>query len=68
MVFNGSMLTGYDFTAPGYEYLVVEYEVIGTGTTEPAITFDVITDVNNASYTSDDGTLSNGAKIWAVYS
>ena len=68
VVFNGSMLTGYDFTAPGYEYLVVEYEVIGTGTTEPAITFDVITDVNNASYTSDDGTLSNGAKIWAVYS
>ena len=67
VVFNGSMLSGYDFTSPGYEFLVVEYEVLKTGTTEPSINFDVITGVNDTSYAGDNGGLTNGANVWAVY-
>ena len=67
VVFNGSMLSGYDFTSPGYEFLVVEYEVLKTGTTEPSINFDVITGVNDTSYAGNNGGLTNGANVWAVY-
>lgn len=68
VVFNGSMLSGYDFSSPGYEFLVVEYEVLKTGVTNPSIDFEVITDVNDKSYAGSNGALSNGANVWAVYS
>lgn len=68
VVFNGSDLSGYDFTDPGYEFLVVEYEVLKTGKTEPAITFEVLTDLSDKAYASDGGALSNGAKVYSVYS
>ena len=68
VVFNGSDLSGYDFTEPGYEFLVVEYEVLKTGTTEPAITFEVITDTSDKAYAGADGVLSGGAKVMSVYS
>lgn len=69
VVFNGSNLSGYDFSSPGYEFLVVEYEVLKTGTTEPAITFEVLTDVDEKPYAdASSGKLTNGAKIMAVYS
>ena len=68
VVFNGSDLSGYDFTEPGYEFLVVEYEVLKTGTTEPAITFEVITDTNDKAYAGANGVLSGGAKVMSVYS
>ena len=68
VVFNGSMLSGYDFTSPGYEFIVVEYKVKGKGTADPSIQFEVITSLNNKSYSDNSGILSNGAKIWAVYS
>ncbi len=68
ILFNGSMLNGYDFTSPGYEFVVVEFEVLKTGTTTPAITFDVITDLNGKSYAGANGALSNGANVWAVFS
>ena len=66
--FNGSDLSGYDFTSPGYEFIVVEYKVKGKGTADPSIQFEVITSLNNKSYSDNSGILSNGAKIWAVYS
>ena len=68
VVFNGSDLSGYDFSDPGYEFLVVEYEVLKTGKTEPSITFEVLTDVKDKAYAADGGALSNGAKIYSVYS
>ena len=68
VVFNGSMLSGYDFTSPGYEFLVVEYKVLKTGTTEPSIDFDVITGTSDKSYAGSNGALSGGANVWAVYS
>ena len=69
VVFNGSNLSGYDFSSPGYEFLVVEYEVLKTGTTEPAFTFEVLSDVNDKAYAdASSGKLTNGAKISAVYS
>ncbi len=69
VVFNGSNLSGYDFSSPGYEFLVVEYEVLKTGTTEPAFTFEVLSDVNDKAYAdASSGKLINGAKISAVYS
>lgn len=67
VVFNGSNLSGYDFTSPGYDFLVVEYEVLKTGTTDPALTFEVITDTNDKVYCDSNGALTNGAKAWAVY-
>ena len=67
VVFNGSNLNGYDFTSPGYEFLVVEYEVLKTGATDPALTFEVITDTGDKVYCNSDGALNNGAKAWAVY-
>ena len=67
VVFNGSNLSGYDFTSPGYEFLEVEYEVLKTGSTEPAITFEVLTDTSDKAYANDDGTLGNGAKLRTVY-
>ena len=63
-----SDLLGYDFTSPGYEFIVVEYKVKGKGTADPSIQFEVITSLNNKSYSDNSGILSNGAKIWAVYS
>ena len=69
VVFNGSDLSGYDFSSPGYEFLVVEYEVLKTGTTEPAFTFEVLTDVDDKPYAdASSGKLINGAKLMAVYS
>ena len=68
VVFNGSQLSGYDFTSPGYEFLTVEYTAQKTGTVEPSITFEVITDTSDKAYASDNGVLSGGAKVWAVYS
>lgn len=69
IVFNGSNLSGYDFSSPGYEFIVVEYEVLKTGTTEPAITFEVLSDIKDKAYAdSSSGKLINGAKIMAVYS
>lgn len=68
IIFNGSDISGYDFTDPGYEFLVVEYEVLKTGTTNPGITFEVITDLNDKSYANANGVLSGGAKISTVYS
>lgn len=67
VVFNGSNLSGYDFTSPGYDFLVVEYEVLKTGATEPALTFEVITDTNDKAYSNADGALTNGAKAWSTY-
>ena len=67
VVFNGSNLSGYDFTSPGYDFLVVEYEVLKTGTTDPALTFEVITDTSDKVYCNNDGALTNGAKAWTVY-
>ena len=66
ILFNGSMISGYDFTEPGYEFLVVEYEVLKNGTATPSVTFDVLTDTDNGTYVSG-GALTNGAKISAVY-
>ena len=67
--FNGSNLSGYDYTAPGYEFIVVEYEVLKTGSTEPAITFEVVSDLSDKAYAdSSSGKLINGAKIMSVYS
>ena len=68
VVFNGSDLSGYDFKDPGYEFLVVEYEVLKTGSTEPAITFEVLTDTGDKAYAGGNGALTNGAKVSAVYS
>lgn len=68
VVFNGSDLSGYDFKSPGYEFLVVEYEALKTGTTEPSITFEVLTDTNDKAYAGSDGALTNGAKVSEVYS
>ena len=65
--FNGSDLSGYDFTDPGYEFLTVEYEVLGTGTIDPSVVFDVLTDLNDKAYAGNGGALTGGAKIWAVY-
>lgn len=68
VVFNGSQLSGYDFTAPGYEFLTVKYKALKTGTVDPSITFEVITDTNDNAYASENGVLNGGAKVWAVYS
>lgn len=68
VIFNGSDLQGYDFTDPGYDFLVVEYEVLKTGATEPSISFEVLTDTNDKSYEGSNGVLSNGASVWTVYS
>ena len=68
ILFNGSMLSGYDFTAPGYEFAVVEFEVLSTGETTPGIIFEVITDLDGKSYASASGALSNGANVWTVCS
>lgn len=68
VVFNGSDLSGYDFKSPGYEFLVVEYEVLKTGTTEPSISFEVLTDTGDKAYAGSDGALTNGAKVSEVYS
>lgn len=66
ILFNGSMINGYDFTEPGYEFLVVEYEVLKTGKATPSISFEVLTDTDNGTYVSG-GALTNGAKVSAVY-
>ena len=68
VIFNGSDLQGYDFTDPGYDFLVVEYEVLKTGATEPSISFEVLTDTNDKTYEGSNGVLSNGASVWTVYS
>lgn len=68
VVFNGSQLSGYDFTSPGYEFLHVEYTALKTGTVDPSITFEVITDTADKAYASENGVLNGGAKVWAVYS
>ena len=68
ILFNGSMLSGYDFTAPGYEFAVVEFEVLKTGETTPGIFFEVITDLDGKSYAGSNGALSNGANVWTVCS
>ena len=67
VVFNGSDLQGYDFTSPGYAFLVVEYEALKTGATEPAINFEFISDISDVRYSGGEGSLTNGAKVWAVY-
>ena len=67
VVFNGSDLQGYDFTSPGYAFLVVEYEALKTGATEPAINFEFISDTSDVRYSGGEGSLTNGAKVWAVY-
>ena len=67
VVFNGSDLQGYDFTSPGYAFLVVEYEALKTGVTEPAINFEFISDISDVRYSGGEGSLTNGAKVWAVY-
>lgn len=46
--FNGVNLSGYDY-ADGGAFLVVEYEVLASGSTSPSITWEVITDMNNNS-------------------
>ncbi len=66
ILFNGSMISGYDFTEPGYEFLVVEYEVLKNGTANPSITFEVLSDTGSTSYVSG-GALTGGAKVSAVY-
>ena len=44
--FNGIKLNGYNYTKGG-SFLTVTYEVIGSGSTEPAISWEIITDTNN---------------------
>ena len=65
--FNGSNLSGYDFIDECYPFITVEYKVTGTGVTQPGITFDVITDVNDKMYAADNGTVTNGAEIKEEY-
>ena len=51
----------------GYAFLVVEYEALKTGATEPAINFEFISDISDVRYSGGEGSLTNGAKVWAVY-
>lgn len=64
--FNGTMLSGYNYTEPGDNFLYVEYEVLKAGTTSTDISFEVLNDVNNKSYASG-GKLTNGATIKPIY-
>ena len=43
--FNGVNLSTYDFTDGG-KFMVVTYEVIGTGSTSPEISWEIVTDEN----------------------
>ena len=56
VVFNGSDLSGYDFSSPGYEFLVVEYEVLKTGTTEPAFGMTRMLLPESSARASSEGT------------
>lgn len=65
--FNGSNLSGYDFVDECYPFITVEYKVTGTGVTQPGIKFEVITDINDKTYTADNGTVNNGAELKEEY-
>ena len=52
--FNGINLNGYDYTEGG-KFMYVTYEVIGTGSTSPKISWEIVTDEkNNAMVVNGD--------------
>lgn len=65
ILFNGSSLNGYDYTRPS-KFLTVEYEVVGTGSTNPTLTWEVVTGISNKKYASS-GKLINHASTTASY-
>ena len=59
--FNGISLSGYDY-ADGGKFMHVTYEVIGTGSTSPKISWEIVTDESNKAMVVN-GDLSSSFKV-----
>ena len=59
--FNGVNLSTYDFTDGG-KFMVVTYEVIGTGSTSPEISWEIVTDENYKPMV-ENGDLKSSFKV-----
>lgn len=65
--FNGiNISNGYNYKK-AKDFITVTYEVVSTGSTNPTLTWDVVTGVSQKSYVKD-GKAANGLELTASYS
>lgn len=65
VLFNGSRLNGYDYYDGG-EFLEVTYEVVGGGSADPALVWQVVTDENYKAMVTN-GEIKSSFKVTESY-